>query len=380
MGKGPKLMCEKCGRVMQASEFYKTKRIDKYESGYYNECKKCATMHVNIFRPETVLHLFEELDYPFIEEKWMQVVEKYADKESATAVVGRYISAMHMVQYKDYRWSDSDAINEKYRKEKIQKMVAKNYTEEAIQIELNRNSKRLEELYFQHRSQEKIEKDFKGDIEKTLTATEATQMRLKWGKEYTPDEWIQLEKLYQDMMNSYDIQGASTKNSLILICKASLAANRSLALGDMDAFAKAYRGYDTLLKSSNLTAVQNKKKKEDEIDSVSQLAELCEKQGFIPKYYEEKPLDKVDLTIKDLQRYTRKLVLEDLNLEAMFENSLKEIEKDRKRENNVETDEDLFADEELFENENDEDLFAQEEEEEEDREELELEEDDEDDE
>jgi hypothetical protein len=30
-------------------------------------------------------------------------------------------------------------------------------------------------------------------------------LRLKWGKMYRPDEWVWLEKMYQDMMASYDI-------------------------------------------------------------------------------------------------------------------------------------------------------------------------------
>jgi len=38
-----------------------------------------------------------------------------------------------------------------------------------------------------------------------LTDEERTMLRLKWGKMYRPDEWVWLEKMYQDMMASYDI-------------------------------------------------------------------------------------------------------------------------------------------------------------------------------
>nr|DAN98156.1 MAG TPA: hypothetical protein [Caudoviricetes sp.] len=34
-----------------------------------------------------------------------------------------------------------------------------------------------------------------------------------------------MEQLYNDMMSSYDIQGAGHKDTLIMVCKASLKAN-----------------------------------------------------------------------------------------------------------------------------------------------------------
>jgi hypothetical protein len=42
---------------------------------------------------------------------------------------------------------------------------------------------------------------------------------------YRPDEWVQLEQLYVDMMNSYDIQTAGDKATLLLACKANLKSN-----------------------------------------------------------------------------------------------------------------------------------------------------------
>jgi hypothetical protein len=58
-----------------------------------------------------------------------------------------------------------------------------------------------------------------------LTDEDRLYLRLKWGKAYKPDEWIELEKLYNEMMESYDIQTAGHKDTLKLICKTSLKAN-----------------------------------------------------------------------------------------------------------------------------------------------------------
>lgn len=38
-----------------------------------------------------------------------------------------------------------------------------------------------------------------------LTPEDRAYLRLKWGKSYRPDEWVALEQLYNQMMESYDI-------------------------------------------------------------------------------------------------------------------------------------------------------------------------------
>ena len=59
----------------------------------------------------------------------------------------------------------------------------------------------------------------------SLTDEDKLYLRMKWGKAYKPDEWVQLEKLYTDMMQSYDIQGAGHEDTLKLVCKTSLKSN-----------------------------------------------------------------------------------------------------------------------------------------------------------
>lgn len=65
-----------------------------------------------------------------------------------------------------------------------------------------------------------------------LTDEDRTYLRLKWGRTYKPTEWVQLEQLYNDMMESYDIQTAGHIDTLKLVCKTSLKANQLLDIGD----------------------------------------------------------------------------------------------------------------------------------------------------
>jgi hypothetical protein len=87
-----------------------------------------------------------------------------------------------------------------------------------------------------------------------LTEEDVTYLKLKWGVGYRPSEWVKMEQLYEDMMASYDIQTAGHKDTLVMLCKTSLKANQFLDQGDIDAFQKMSRAYDTLMKSGKFTA------------------------------------------------------------------------------------------------------------------------------
>jgi len=55
-----------------------------------------------------------------------------------------------------------------------------------------------------------------------LTEEDKKYLTLKWGKTYRPYEWVQLEKLYQEMMAAFDIVTPAHEDYLKLICKTSL--------------------------------------------------------------------------------------------------------------------------------------------------------------
>lgn len=95
--------------------------------------------------------------------------------------------------------------------------------------------------------------------------------------------------------------------------------------------------YDNLMKSGKFTAAQNKEEQGEFVDSIGELVEICEKQGYIEKFYIEQPNDKVDLTIADMQRYTRNLIREETNLNALLEIAIrKNQQEDEAAANNTE--------------------------------------------
>ena len=337
--------CEKCNRTMNASEFYGSNNLEKYPTGKLNQCKKCITMHVDNWNPDTYLWILQEADVPYVPKEWQSLMMKYATNPSevtGTTILGRYLSKMKLKQYKDTRWKDTERLQELEDAKLEQTMKRQGY--DAVQIMEAKEKGRvftmpdkpLEEPVYEDNIAAPQEDYFaqQNDPEEDLDLTEEdrTYLRLKWGKTYKPEEWVKLEQLYEEMMASYDIQGAGHKDTLKLICKTSLKANQLIDIGDIEGFQKMSKVYDSLMKSGKFTAAQNKSESSGEFDSISELVEMCEREGFIPRYYTEGPMDKVDETLNDLKNYTHTLVTEEMNLGNLIEAAVKNMVDQENRE------------------------------------------------
>ena len=331
--------CKKCNRTMGAEQFYGSNNLEKYPEGKLDICKKCITMHVDNWNPESYLWILQECDVPYVPDEWHKLLESYGRSEKITGmtILGRYLSKMKLKQYKDYRWKDTAFLQELADNKLETTMKRQGYG--AAEIALAKESSKIiipEEGFKEPVYQEQPVEDYFAqqaggdDIVIDLTDEDKTYLRLKWGKAYKPEEWVKLEQLYEEMMSSYDVQGAGHIDTLKLICKTSLKANQLIDMGDIEGFQKMSKVYDSLMKSGHFTANQNQSERGDFVDSVGELIEMCEKQGYIERYYIESPKDKVDLTIADMQRYTKTLIEEETNLTIMVEKALREIEKEDK--------------------------------------------------
>lgn len=164
------------------------------------------------------------------------------------------------------------------------------------------------------------------DLAAELTEDDKKYLLMKWGRMYTANEWVELEKMYKDMENSFDIQDADTISALILICKLNLKANHALDQGDYDGFSKLSRSLEAMRKSAKFTAAQKKEEKVDAVDCVGELVSICERDGFIPRFATDIPQDKVDITLKDMNDYVQRLVTQDLGFGQQIEDALKKIQ------------------------------------------------------
>lgn len=349
--------CEKCGRTMNENQFY------TYKDGRKTElCKKCLTMHVDNFNPDTFLWLLEKMDVPYVPNEWNvlrdRAYEKDPNKMNGMSVFGKYLSKMKLKQWKDYGWEDSEKLQaleeekkkaliihneqnkeswkEKYENGEISEAEYKTMTSVPLQAanqvpgvlvgSIGSNNPFNEVNFI---SQEELP-----DPTEELTDDDKVYLAMKWGRMYAPREWIELEQSYDEMMNSFDIQDADTINTLMFICKTKLKMNQALDSADIEGFQKLSKVYNDLRKSAKFTAAQNKEEKKDFVDCVGNLVAYCEKEGgAIPKYELKTDLDIVDTVINDLKRYTKDLIYEDKALASQIENYLKkrEISEEQKR-------------------------------------------------
>ena len=348
MANGKQYYCKNCNKTMAEEQFYTSNNIEKYPpEGKMPECKKCLTRHVDNYNPDTYLWILQEIDVPYIPDQWNQLMLKYAkdrSKLTGTTILGRYLAKMKLNQWKEFRWKDNDHLRELENLKIEQTMKQQGYDagEIALAIEKKNSVAVIGEVapppppvpmeHLQADDDDYFARiggaDPSDGFDDDLTDEDKVYLRLKWGKTYRPEEWVRLEQLYEEMMASYDIQTAGHIDTLKLICKTSLKANQLLDLGDIDGAQKMIKMYDGLMKSGKFTAAQNKAEQGEFVDSVGELIEMCEKQGYIERFYIDSPNDKVDFTIQDMQRYTRTLIEEETNLSTMIEAALRQNAKE----------------------------------------------------
>lgn len=356
--------CDKCQRTMRGTEFYGSNNLEKYPEGKLHQCKKCLTMHVDNWDSSTYMWILEECDVPYIPEEWNKLLQKYASEGktiTGTTILGRYLAKMKLKQFRDYRFKDTEFLQQMadhkmeetmkrqgYEAAEIAKVIEQSHisaperpTPPSLTIPNSNNTDNISlgtEDYFAEQNSE-----YDIDIAADLTDDDKRYLLLKWGKSYTPEEWVKLEQLYNEMMQSYDIQSAGHIDNLKLLCKTSLKSNQLLDIGDVDGAQKMLRMYDSLMKSGKFTAAQNKAETGEYVDSISELVAICEKEGFIPRYYIDQPGDRVDETIADLKGYTRSLVVDEMNLGNLIESAVKTMAREEAKEEDEDIEDEIMS-------------------------------------
>lgn len=343
--------CERCKKTLKIDNFYTSKNFEKYpDDGKLNICKQCITAHVNNWDPETYLWILQEIDIPYIPDEWNKLLATYGkerEKLTGTTILGRYISKMKLKQWKDYRWKDNDFIQELALNKLEQAMKHQGYDAQEIAKVVNSNTFAMPQAPLDIPPPQVLEESTTepeaaddyfdslspgtDETEEELTDEDRIYLRLKWGKTYKPAEWIQLEQLYSDMMESYDIQAAGDINTLKIVCKCSLKANQLLDLGDVEGAQKLTKMYESLMKAGKWTAAQIKSADNEAVDSIGEIVALCEREGFIPKYYHAGPQDYIDRVEEDLKKYTHDLITNESGLGDMMEMAVKQLIEEQER-------------------------------------------------
>ena len=351
-----KRTCQKCNRFLNIDQFYRSRNLEAYPpEGYLPVCKKCFTMHLNNWEPSSITQLLEIMDVPYIPEEWEALLQRYGQdpkKTSQTAIFGRYLSKLKLKQFSEFRLADSERILEEREK---QKQIAAARDESyrlryaAIQdgnvldkvnadISLLSDDEILE-LFPQVEYQQQLQQGFLGaqqfqqvpqepSVEDQIPIEDKMKLSIKWGKTYTVNEWLTMERMYRDMLESYEIKTASHLDYLKMICKTSLKMNQSIDVNDFEGYNKLAKVYDSLMKSAKFTAAQNKTESENEFQAVSELILMAEEEGFIPRFDVSVPQDIIDATMRDMERYLNTLVREEQGLGNLIEVAISQMKRE----------------------------------------------------
>ena len=244
-----KYYCKNCNSTKDGDNFYLSNNLTRYPEGKVDLCKKCMTLHVDNWVPQTYLWILQEVDVPYIPDEWNKLLATYGkdrSKLTGLTILGRYLSKMKLKQYRDFRWADTDHLQDLANSKIEQTMKRQGFGAVEIAEAINKATftmpeeiaapdilpTREEEQGPAGQYEDYFDDGATDALVAELTEEDRLYLRLKWGKAYKPDEWIELEKLYQEMMESYDIQSAGHKDTLKLICKTSLKANQLIDMGD----------------------------------------------------------------------------------------------------------------------------------------------------
>lgn len=345
--------CTKCKRTLSIGQFYTYKDKTKTE-----QCKKCMTMHIDNYNPETFLWLLERMDVPYIAAEWNTLRDRAQAKNgqkplTGMSVFGKYLSKMKLKQWNQYGWADTELLmaeqdnkmevavsqGDAHPQEELERMYREGEISEAEFLTLSDEPMArppADEGYYPANSPfEQIELV---DMASELTEEDKMYLAMKWGRLYKPNQWIALEKLYDEYMQSFDIVGAARIDTLKKLCKTSLKMDEAIDCNDVDGYQKLSRVYDSLSKAGKFQEVQNKGEQHSFVDSIGELVAICEKEkGFLPRFEITTPQDIVDRTIMDMNKYVHKLVTDDMGLGQQIEDAIAKIKLQREMEEDEES-------------------------------------------
>lgn len=351
--------CQRCGKKMRSVNFYSYRDGSKLEM-----CKECLTAHVDNFDPDSFMWILEKIDVPYVPVEWNKLRDrafaKNPKKVNGMSVIGKYLAKMRIKQWLKYRFADTEQIQkdmqqDQKRQDQAQKAEKERYQAQ-LKVKLNEGKISLaeyqtlvstetqykqmeqqsygnpvtgENIYSQNANpfQERnfLSEDELADFETNLPHQDKVYLALKWGRLYRPSQWIALEQLYNEFMNSFDIQGAARIDTLKMICKTSLKMNEAIDMGDIESYQKLSRVYDTMMKSAKFTQAQNRESEGDKIDSASAIVDFVQMHsGAIPRYECDQPQDLIDKIIDDLKAYNKSLIYEDQSLAREIEKYLQD--------------------------------------------------------
>lgn len=154
------------------------------------------------------------------------------------------------------------------------------------------------------------------------------KLREKWGGNYSDEDLVYLEDLYNGLLATQNVNGRLQLDQAEKICKISFEIDSRIRAGED--FDKLLSSYDKLVKIAEFTP-KNVKNATD-FDSIGELCRWLEKRGWVNKFYDKVTRDIVDETMKNIQSFNQRLytnetgISEEIDRRVAALKSAKELE------------------------------------------------------
>lgn len=247
-------------------------------------CPKCLLKNINPRNLEQANFFCRTYNVPFRPELWTELVERLGANESVFAA---YVE----------RWADSSPD--------VSVMWAEGRTKD-LWTEVNAEWEQAHTLEELLAAIEPIKEQF------------MRRARIKWGGNYTFEEYVQLDSLLVSTLRAGDITNPLQIDAIKKAARISIQLDQAIVSGDAKGIKDLTSAYSTFTKTAQIDDVIAATNK-DVISTVSDLGDYIESCGGQFKYYDGVARDIVDKTIADMKEYIRVLVQDCTGLSATLE-------------------------------------------------------------
>jgi len=272
--------CRKCGEYFQQDMFIPSQSFF-FPDGYIDICNNCLDKYLDDCTDiEKADRFCQYADLPFNINDWMTLVHNN----------GRGMFKLYALQ----NWSkEYDKINWKPVHDEWKKILAEGQEREKIGA---------------------------------FSIEDMKQLREFWGYEYTEDQLKRFQALYEDIEKTQSITTAIQKDNARKMCMLSYQVEKAIWDGeskgsDVKALVSSYNDLAKAADFSPKTA-----RNAGDFESIGELCAYLEKKGFLNHFYDWKPKDQVDLVMKNLQNYTRRIVVGETNIAEELNEKLDQIQ------------------------------------------------------
>jgi len=264
----PKKVCSSCNKNKLTTFFYK---VDSpmYPDGMLNICRDCVREQIDVEDIGQVISFLRQIDKPFIQNYWDEACKS---KNHPLGEYIRKVNSLQQVKNKDF--NNSDGING-VGKIDLSSAKAPDFIE-----------------------------NVKGEV-----IEYSDELVNKWGIGYKKEEYLRMEKFYQDMRLTHEIQTPVHVQKLMELAYLTIEQQRLRQERDIPNYTKLAKTIDDMEKSAGFRPVDRQGiDGATGIKSFSQIWEEVEKRGFRkppPPVFDE---DIVDAMIVSLANYYVRLV------------------------------------------------------------------------